>query len=375
MDKRFVEKSPEEVIVAEGVSRYFTGARQYFSTTPRPVVRAVDEVSFRVKRGECFAIVGESGSGKSSLARLVVGLLDPTAGEVRINGISQASLSSKDKRAMRRNVQLVLQDPRASLDPRMTIFATLREALQVHKLHPGREAQTLRIETVIRQVGLSLQHLHRFPHELSGGQRQRAAIARAVICEPEILVLDEPVSALDVSVQAQIINLLQDLQRDLGLTYVMITHDLALVAHMADQVGVMYLGRFVEQGSVNQVCGAPRHPYTQSLMSLVPENDPLSLRHVPPVALRGAIPSPLAVPSGCAFHTRCPRARQLAESGEVRGVITTPEGEVPRRCAEDAPPAETFAEGDAAASCHFITYQSQPASHPGQRIPLQSLQN
>lgn len=344
----------EDLIVADNVSRHFSGARQYFTSAPRPVVRAVDNVSFCVKRGECFAIVGESGSGKSSLARLVVGLLDPTAGTVKINGVSQSTLTPKARRAMRRSVQLVLQDPRASLDPRMTVFDTLREALQVHGLHPEKDARTPRIETVIRQVGLSVQHLHRFPHELSGGQRQRAAIARAIICEPEILVLDEPVSALDVSVQAQIINLLQDLQRDLGLTYVMITHDLALVAHMADRVGVMYLGRFVEQGSVRDVCGSPRHPYTQSLMSLVPENDPLALRDVEPQVLRGSIPSPLAVPSGCAFHTRCPRARQLALSGDVRGVVDTPEGEVPRRCAEDAPPRNRLAGGDSVAMCHFV---------------------
>lgn len=368
------ENRGDEVIVAESISRHFFGARQYFSTTPRPVVRAVEDVSFQVKRGECFAIVGESGSGKSSLARVVVGLLEPTSGEVRINGISQASLSAKAKRSMRRSVQLVLQDPRASLDPRMTVFDTLREALQVHKLHPGRQAQTARIETVIRQVGLSIQHLHRFPHELSGGQRQRAAIARAIICEPDILVLDEPVSALDVSVQAQIINLLQDLQRDMGLTYVMITHDLALVAHMADRVGVMYLGRFVEQGSVRQVCGHPRHPYTQSLMSLVPESDPLALRDAPAIALRGGIPSPLAVPSGCAFHTRCPRARLLAESGNIRGLVATPEGQIPRRCAEDAPVSQMFGNAEVAVTCHFIALQGQDETTPEPLTDLQSLQ-
>jgi oligopeptide transport system ATP-binding protein len=201
-----------------------------------------------------------AGSGKSSLARVVVGLLRPTAGAVTVGGVPLSRLDAPGLRRMRRKVQLVLQDPRASLDPRMTVFDTLGEALIVHDLHPGRAERLDRIKAVIALVGLSLVHLGRYPHELSGGQRQRVAIARAVICEPEILVLDEPVSSLDVSVQAQIINLLADLKERLALTFLVITHDLALVGHMADAVGVMYLGRFVEQGSVASVCGAPRHP-------------------------------------------------------------------------------------------------------------------
>jgi oligopeptide transport system ATP-binding protein len=344
------------VINVSQLSRHFTSARPLFSSEPAPVVRAVESVSFQVQRGECYAIVGESGSGKSSLARLLVGLLEPTSGSVTIDGVTLNALNKLQRRQLRRNVQLVLQDPRASLDPRMTLADILREALIVHQLHKGKVQQNARIATVVKQVGLSQSHLARFPHELSGGQRQRAAIARAIICEPQVLVLDEPVSALDVSVQAQILNLLQSLQRELQLTYVLITHDLGVVAHMASSVGVMYLGRFVEQGRVDEICRRPRHPYTQSLMSLMPDGDPLSLRDKPPLTLRGSIPSPLAVPAGCSFHTRCPRARELAEAKAVRGVVATPEGAVPRRCAEDLPAAVSEAQGLVTARCHYVEW-------------------
>ena len=350
----------DDVIVVDAASRHFGGRRRLFSAVAAPVVRAVDHVSFQVPRGTCFAIVGESGSGKSSLARLVVGLLRPTAGEVTIDGVALSTLDPAALRAMRRKVQLVLQDPRASLDPRMTIFDTLCEALTVHRLHPGREARLERVKAVIALVGLSPGHLGRYPHELSGGQRQRAAIARAIICEPEVLVLDEPVSALDVSVQAQIINLLADLQTKLALTYLIITHDLALVEHMADTVGVMYLGRFVEQGDVEQVCGAPRHPYTQSLMAIAAQIEPLN-RDQPATVLEGSIPSPLAIPSGCSFHTRCPLARRLA-AVDGADSIQTADGRVPRRCAEDVPLPHAAPGGRSTATCHFAE-SPLPVSH------------
>ncbi|MDX3805101.1 ABC transporter ATP-binding protein [Bosea thiooxidans] len=347
-----------DIVVVEKVSRHFGGRKTLLSRVAAPVVRAVDGVSFTVRRGSCFAIVGESGSGKSSLARLVVGLLKPTSGEVTIDGTPLSTLDGKGLRALRRKVQLVLQDPRASLDPRMTVFDTLAEALTVHGLHREPAARAERIDAVIGMVGLNAAHLARYPHELSGGQRQRAAIARSIVCEPEILVLDEPVSALDVSVQAQIINLLAELQARLALTYIVITHDLALVAHMADTVGVMYLGRFVEQGDVEEVCGAPRHPYTRSLMAIA-RPEAAGRRDAPSSLLEGSIPSPLAIPSGCSFHTRCPLARQLAAGGLPSR--DTSDGLLPRRCVEETPVLNSAPGGRSAASCHFAD----------QRLPIQ----
>jgi oligopeptide transport system ATP-binding protein len=346
----------DDAVAVSDVSRHFVGRRPLFGGTSAPVARAVDGVSFRIPRGSCFAIVGESGSGKSSLARLLVGLLQPTSGEVQVDGAAVAGLDGAALRGLRRKIQLVLQDPRASLDPRMTVFDTLEEALQVHGLHPGRAARQARVADVMALVGLNAAHLDRYPHELSGGQRQRAAIARAIICEPEILVLDEPVSALDVSVQAQIINLLMELKQRLSLTFIIITHDLGLVEHMADAVGVMYLGRFVEQGVVEDVCGAPRHPYTQSLMAASSHGAGAG------GVLEGSIPSPLAVPTGCSFHTRCPAARLLAAHAPA-AALDTPHGRLPRRCVEDQPSPIPAPGGASVATCHFAdALPARPAS-------------
>jgi oligopeptide/dipeptide ABC transporter ATP-binding protein len=344
------------VVIVDDVSRHFVGSHSLFSRVPAPVIRAVDRVSFSFPRGTCFAIVGESGSGKSSLARLVVGLLKPTSGAVTIDGTPLASLDAAGLRALRRKVQLVLQDPRASLDPRMTVLDTLAEALTVHGLYPGKTERRDRVLAILAMVGLSSSHLDRYPHELSGGQRQRVAIARAIICEPEILVLDEPVSSLDVSVQAQIINLLMDLKKRLSLTFLLITHDLALVEHMADAVGVMYLGRFVEQGDVEEVCGAPRHPYTQSLMAISARIS-LSERERPAIVLEGSIPSPLAVPSGCCFHTRCPLARRLAIG--VTDAVIDGDSRLPRTCVDQTPLAISSWSGRSIASCHFVDEKPQ----------------
>ncbi len=241
----------------------------------------------------------------------------------------------------------------------MTTLETLTEALDVHELYPDHTARRERINAVIAMVGLAPAHLSRYAHELSGGQRQRVAIARAIICEPEILVLDEPVSALDVSVQAQIINLLAELKTQLGLTYIVITHDLSLVAHMADTVGVMYLGRFVEHGSVEAVCDTPHHPYTQGLMEIAELHTPRA-GEGNATMLEGSIPSPLAIPTGCSFHTRCKLAKQFADTVDS---IDTEEGRLPRRCVTDRPEPQPTERGGALASCHFAGAQP-PARKP-----------
>ncbi len=267
-------------------------------------VRAVDGVSLSVAQGEVLAIVGESGCGKSTLGRLALRLIEPDAGEVRFGGEDLRGLSAAALRARRRDMQLIFQDPFASLDPRMTVEAAIAEPLRLHKVVPrGQEAA--RVAEWLERVGLRADHARRWPHEFSGGQRQRIAIARALASGPKLVIGDEPVSALDVSIQAQVVNLLQGLIRDLGLTFVLISHDLAVVRHIADRVAVMYLGRIVELGPASQVFGAPKHPYTRALLAAVPGQG----AKAPPLA--GDVPSPMAPPTGCRFHTRC----TFAEAG------------------------------------------------------------
>lgn len=342
-----------DAITARDLKVHFPVRGGLFSRRALPSVRAVDGVSFRIPRGSCFAIVGESGSGKSTLARAIVGLLRATEGEVVMGGADLATLDDTQRRRMRRSVQLVLQDPHASLDPRMTVRATLREALIVHDLCRDREEQDRRIEKVVRQVGLSVSHLDRYPNALSGGQRQRVAIARGVICEPTVLVLDEPVSALDVSVQAQIINLLMELKKALDLTYVIITHDLSLVGFMADDVGVMYLGRFVEIGPARQVCNDPVHPYTRSLLSAVAGVDPAHEKSRPVEILPGSVPSPVAMPSGCTFHTRCPLARALGSRLPAAERVTVEGASIPARCVAEVPEPRRTGPEFVTVTCHF----------------------
>ncbi len=338
-------------IVASHVSVDFVVGGSLFRIGKPKVVHAVQDVSFEIPRGACFAVVGESGSGKTSLARTLVGLTRPTAGTIQIDGVSIETLSDRALRRMRRRVQMVLQDPRAAIDPLLCVREVLREALLVHKICAASEYDD-RINIVIQQVGLSTAHLDRYVTELSGGQRQRVAIARAIICEPEVLILDEPVSALDVSVQAQIINLLLDLQERLRLTYVLITHDLALVGHMADLIGVMYLGRFVEQGPTRNVVDAPAHPYTESLLLVVADDDPAVEKQRDIKPLEGSIPSPLNPPSGCAFHTRCPHAPTVAAMLDP-SLTRDSEGRVlPLRCLDTAP-ARRAVSDKWTASCHF----------------------
>jgi oligopeptide/dipeptide ABC transporter ATP-binding protein len=278
-------------------------------------VHAVDGVSLSVAEGEVLAIVGESGCGKSTLGRVMLRLIEPDSGAVRFAGEDLASLSPAALRARRRDMQIIFQDPFGSLDPRMTVAQAIAEPLRLHRLVPRTE-EPARVAELLRRVGLRPESAGRWPHEFSGGQRQRIAIARALASNPRLIIGDEPVSALDVSVQAQVINLLRDLIRDLRLTFVLVSHDLGVVRHVADRVAVMYLGRIVEEGPAEEVLGAPRHPYTRALVAAMPG----AQTKTPP--LEGDVPSPIAPPSGCRFHTRCAFAaeRCRAETPRLEGV-------------------------------------------------------
>lgn len=273
---------------------------------PRGTVQAVSDVSFTLAPGETVGLVGESGCGKTTVARAIVRLVPLTAGRILYEGRDVTALSGGALRAWRRQVQMVFQDPYGSLDPRLTVGQTLGEAFAIHRLARNGAEQRERIARLLRDVGLDASHTARYPHELSGGQRQRVGIARALAVEPRLLVCDEPVSALDVSIQAQIVNLLQDLQQRHGLAYLFIAHDLAVVEHLSRRILVMYLGRIVEAGEAREVCRAPRHPYTQALLSAVPVLNPDRKRTR--LLLPGDLPSPIHPPPGCPFHPRCPVA-------------------------------------------------------------------
>lgn len=298
------------LLKVEGLKKYFPIQRGVFKQTVGHV-KAVDGISFEVKRGETLGVVGESGCGKSTMGRSILRLLEPTEGVVEFEGKDVISMSKQTMRAMRREMQIVFQDPYASLNPRYSIAQTLMEPMVIHKLHTP-SSRMERVRTLLERVGLDPDYAKRYPHEFSGGQRQRIGIARALAVNPKLIVLDEPVAALDVSVQSQVLNLLEDLQEDFNLTYVFIAHDLSVVRHISDRVLVLYLGKMAELASSDALFEDPLHPYTKALLSAVPVPNPDIKRER--VILQGDLPSPANPPKGCPFHTRCPVVMDVCRS-------------------------------------------------------------
>jgi oligopeptide/dipeptide ABC transporter ATP-binding protein len=327
----FTASAPSDAPLLEvrHLKKYFPIRGGVFSRVTANV-RAVDDVSFSIARGETFGLVGESGCGKTTAGRAVLRLIEPDAGEIFFDGEDLRALSLDQLRARRRHMQIIFQDPFASLNPRMTVGSIVAEPLVIHDAARGPEKER-RVAELLETVGLDPALSSRYPHEFSGGQRQRIGIARALAMNPKLIVADEPVSALDVSIQAQIINLLADLQARFGLTYLFISHGIPVIEHISDRIAVMYLGKLVEIGTSEQICAAPKHPYTQALLASVPVPDPARKRDR--VILHGDVPTPVDPPSGCRFHTRCP----IAED----------------RCRSEEPPLRTLADGRLGA-CHFV---------------------
>lgn len=303
------------VLEARSLRKFFPTGASKLLQRPTQVVQAVDGVSLSLRRGTTLAIVGESGCGKSTLARLLARLIEPTAGSVFLNGVNLTSASAKQVLKMRRDIQVVFQDPYACLNPRHSIGQSIGTPIRIQKTM-SRADQKGRVQDLMQLVGLNIEHYNRYPHEFSGGQRQRAGIARALALQPKVIIADEPVSALDVSIQAQILNLLEKLQADFNLSYIFIAHDLSVVRHIADEVAVMYLGKIVEIGSPKEVYGATAHPYTQALLSAVPIPNPQSGAKRQRIILTGDVPSPVNPPSGCRFRTRCPKVQDLCAKEE-----------------------------------------------------------
>ena len=298
------------IVSVRGLKKYFPITSGIIFQREVGAVKAVDDVSFDIVRGETLGLVGESGCGKSTTGRTLLQLYQPTAGSVKFEGQELTTMSGEDLRKMRRQMQMIFQDPYASLNPRMSVGSIVSEPLRIHKTIPRKEQQEF-VEHLLERVGLNPYYVNRYPHEFSGGQRQRIGIARALALSPSFIVADEPISALDVSIQAQVVNLLQDLQQELGLTYLFIAHDLSMVRHICDRVAVMYLGRIVELAPAKELYENPLHPYTQALLSAVPVPDPMIEMKRQRIILRGDVPSPANPPPGCNFNTRCPVAFNL----------------------------------------------------------------
>jgi peptide/nickel transport system ATP-binding protein/oligopeptide transport system ATP-binding protein len=321
----------EPLVQVRGLVKHFPIRRGVLFQRKVGAVQAVDGLDFEVRRGETLGLVGETGCGKSTTARLITRLLEPTSGEIRFDGEDITGLKGARLKALRREMQMIFQDPYSSLNPRRTVGSAIAQPFAIHGLLESKSERRRAVQELMEMVGLNPEHYNRYPHEFSGGQRQRVGVARALALKPKLLIADEPVSALDVSIQAQVLNLLREMQRELGLTMIFIAHDLSVVRHMCDRVAVMYLGRIVEIGSGDALYGSPRHPYTGALLSAVPVADP-SLAHRERTMLSGDVPSPANPPSACRFHTRCPKAQEL--------------------CSREDPPLEDKGTGTLTA-CHF----------------------
>ena len=329
-----MSENKEVLIQVENLKKYFPVKGSMFRK--QQYVQAVESISFRIFKGETLGIVGESGCGKSTLGRTIIRLIEPTSGSINYNGKCIYDSSRKIAVPMlpyRRKMQIIFQDPSASLDPRMTVGEIVGEALDIHRICSGKAERRERINHLLDEVGLNTEHANRFPHEFSGGQQQRIGIARALAVEPEFIVCDEPISALDVSIQSQVVNMLEDLQAQNHLTYMFIAHDISVVRHISNRIGVMYLGSMVELCESYELCNHPMHPYTKTLLSAVPLPDPEKNKTRQRILLEGDIPSPINPPSGCRFHTRCPYATE--------------------RCKQEVPELKEYAPGHFAA-CHCL---------------------
>ncbi|WP_409274656.1 ABC transporter ATP-binding protein [Neobacillus sp. SCS-31] len=306
---KLLEEAAEKQSAASDILLKVENLKKYFTIKNNQTVKSVDDISIEIKRGETFGLVGESGSGKSTLGKTIVGLQDPTEGRMFYNGADLSTLGRKEKAIANREMQIIFQDPHASLNPRMRVGDIIAEGIDAHGLAKGKERQE-RVYDLLERVGLRPEHARRYPHEFSGGQRQRIGIARALAVNPKFIVADEPISALDVSIQAQVINLLEDLREQEGLTYLFIAHDLGMVKHISDRIGVMYLGKMMELTTSDALFAEPLHPYTQALMSAIPVAKPGAAKRER-IVLQGDPPSPVNPPSGCRFRTRCPHAMSI----------------------------------------------------------------